>query len=140
MMHVPSKEEAPRKRSLPRLLGWMAWMLLAHLIAGVVLILALVRMVPEFVRLLEDFDAPVPALTEVVIGLSQVVAQYWYLLVPLVFVVDAAVLLGLRLLPGKAKGLSTSWAVLVLVVAIVLLGLVILAVAMPLEALIEGAS
>jgi hypothetical protein len=92
-------------------------------------------MVPEFVRLFEEFDAPLPTMTQLAIGLSHVVVQYWYLLVPLVLVVDAAVLFGLRLLPGKAKGLSTAWAVLVLVAAVLLLGFIILALALPLQAM-----
>ncbi len=136
MFRSSSKQEPPRKTSLARSLAWTAWMLLAHLVAVVVLIVALVRMVPEFLELFKEFDAAVPTMTELAIGLSHAVVQYWYLLVPLVLFVDAAILLGLRLLPGKAKGLSTVWAVLVLVAAILLLGFIILAVVLPLQALI----
>ena len=136
MFRASSKQEPPRKTSLARSLAWTAWMLLAHFLAAVALIVALVRTVPQFLKLFEDFDAAMPTMTELVIRLSHVVVQYWYLLVPLVLVVDAAVLLGLRLLPGKAKGLSTVWAVLVLVAAILLLGFIVLAVALPLQTLI----
>jgi type II secretory pathway component PulF len=115
-------------------------MLLAHFLAVVVLIVALVRMVPEFLRLFKEFDADMPTMTQLVIRLSGIVVQYWYLLVPLVLVVDAAVLFGLRLLPGKAKGLSTAWAVLVLVTAILLLGFIILSLVLPLQALIADLS
>ena len=140
MFRASSKQEPPRKTSLARSLAWTAWMLLAHFLAVVVLIVALVRMVPEFLRLFEQFDAPVPTITQLAIGLSHVVVQYWYLLVPLVLVVDAAILFGLRLLPGKAKGLSTVWAVLVLVAVILLLGFIILSVVLPLQALIVDLS
>ena len=44
------------------------------------------------------------------------------------------------MLPGKAKGLSTVWAVLVLVAAILFLGFVIVAVLLPLQAMIAELS
>ena len=136
MFRASSKQDPPRETSLGRSLAWTAWMLLAHFLAVVVLIVALVRMVPEFLKLLEEFDAAMPTMTQWVFHLSHVVVQYWYLLVPLGVVIDAAVLFGLRLLPGKARGLSTVWAVVVLVAAILLLGFIILAVALPLQALV----
>jgi hypothetical protein len=140
MFHASSKQDPPRKTSRGSSLAWTAWMLLAHFLAAVVVIVALVRMVPEFLRLFQEFDADVPAMTRWVVLLSHVVVQYWYLLVPLVLVIDAAILFGLRLLPGKARGLSTAWAVLVLVAAILLLGFIILALALPLQALIVDLS
>ena len=140
MLHASSKQDPPRITSRGSSLAWTAWMLLAHFLAGVVLLVALVRMVPEFLRLFEEFDAQLPTMTQLVILLSQAVASYWYLLVPLGLVIDAAVLFGLRLLPGRARGLSTAWAVLVLVAAILFLGFIVFSVALPLQALIVDLS
>ena len=125
-------------RSLARSLVWTAGMFLAHFVALIVLVVVLGWAVPHFVRMYEEFDAELPVLTEWVFRLSNFVVVWWHLILPFGAGVDGAILLGLSLLPDKAKWLGTLWAVLVLLAAILLLGLIIVAVSMPLMGSFHG--
>ncbi|MFH1265878.1 MAG: hypothetical protein ABIK89_09120, partial [Planctomycetota bacterium] len=68
--------------------------------------------------------------------LSRVAASYWYLLIVFGLGLDAALLFGFSLLPAKAKWLRTLWASIVPLVVILCLGFVIVAILLPLSALI----
>jgi hypothetical protein len=104
----------------------------AHFFAFLVLIAALGGAVPSFVRMYKDFDVELPPMTQWVFRLSHVVVSYWYLILPLGMGIDAVILGRLSLLPDETNWLGTLWAVLVLLATILLLGLVIVALAMPL--------
>ena len=52
-----------------KLLGTAGW-LLAHFVAGVVLLFVLVRVVPSFERIFADFAIQLPVITKVLIRLS----------------------------------------------------------------------
>ena len=101
-------------------LGTAGW-LVADFGAGVVLLFVLLRVVPNFAKIFAEFAVQLPGITQLVIGCSQWTCAYWWLLVPLGFA-DAGVLVGLRCLPSGARWLSTLWAVLVLLAAILLIG------------------
>jgi type II secretory pathway component PulF len=112
-----------------KVLGTAGW-LLAHFGAAVVLLVVLVRVVPNFVKVFAEFSAKLPAFTQLVVGFSNWTCRYWWLIVP-VGVIDAGVLFGLRCLPSGARWLSTVWGALVLLGVILLLGAVLLAVGVP---------
>ena len=124
------------ENSLSRSIVWTAWTLLTHTIAAGVLFVALIRVVPGFLVLFEEFDAALPAMTILVANLSRMVAGYWYLFVVFGFGLDAFLILGFSLLPGKAKWLGGLWASVVLLAVTLLLGFIMMAVLLPLEALI----
>ncbi|MFH1264408.1 MAG: hypothetical protein ABIK89_01685 [Planctomycetota bacterium] len=132
-----SAREAPtNENSLARSLVWTAWTLLTHAIAACVLLGAPFYVVPKFLAIFEEFGAALPRMTILAIDLSHVAASYWYLLVVFGLGLAAAVLFGLSLLPAKAKWLGTLWASTVLLVVILFLGFVMVAILLPLEALI----
>jgi hypothetical protein len=63
---------------------------------------------------------------------------YWWLAFAVGFVVDAGLLFGLRCLPPFGRWLSTLWAACVLLAAVLLLGAILAAVAMPLLTLFQS--
>ena len=131
---------SPVENPILRSLGWTAWMLLTHFVAGMVLLAVLLAVVPRFVVIFEDLDAELPTMTVLVINFSRVVAGYWYLLLPLGLAVDAVLLFGLSRLPDWGRWLGTLWASLVWMAALVLLGLIIVAVFLPLSGLLTQLS
>jgi len=115
-------------------------MLFAHLAAGLIVIVVLGVVVPRFVRILTEFEAEVPPTAELLIAVSNIVARYWYLLLPIGLAADAAVLFGLSRLPRLARWLATVWGIVVLLAALLLVGLVVAAVILPLQDLITQLS
>ena len=131
---------SPVENPILRSLGWTAWMLLTHFVAAMVLLAVLLAVVPRIVVIFEDLDAELPAMTVLVINLSRVVPGYWYLALPLGLAVDAALLFGLSRLPAEARWLGTLWASLVWMAALLLLGLIVVAVFLPLQGLMTQLS
>ena len=131
-----SVAENPIHRSLV----WTAWMLLTHFVAGVLLLWAMISVVPRFIAMFAEFEAEVPPVTELLIVVSNLVARWGYLLLPLGLAVDAVLLLALSRLPAGARWLGTLWATLVLVAALVAFALMIVAIMLPLAVLIESLS
>ena len=119
---------------------WTAWMLLTHLVAFVVVISVLGTTVSRFLAIFAEFEAEVPPVTILVIDLSHVVTAYWYLLLPLALVIDAALLFGLSCLPPAARWLATVWATLVWLATLVLLAIVVVGLFLPLEELVSDLS
>ena len=102
----------PRSRSVV----WTGWMLFTHCVVGVLLIAVLVKMVPEFVTLFQEFDADLPRITVHLITVSHLAIQYWYLFLPVGIGIDAVILFGLSRLPAKTRWLGTLWSTSILVV------------------------
>ena len=65
---------------------WPACMWLTHAFVGLLLCMVLVLIVPEFAAVLADFEAELPAMTQLIIELSHMLAAYWYLVLPLFLV------------------------------------------------------
>lgn len=105
---------------------------LIHCLTALVLVVVLVACVPRHIQLFDEFDADLPHLTVLVISISELAVNYWYLIiVPLMF--DCALLVGLSLAPPAYSWLGRAWSTLVLFFTIVFLGFVFLSVSLPLE-------
>ena len=114
---------------------WPGCMWLTHAFAGLLLFAVLVFLVPQFVAVLEDFDAELPAITQMLIRLSTLLVNYWYLILFPLVAIDAAVLFGLSQVPPKLMGLRTLWFTAIMLAAILFLFFSIVALAMPFAAL-----
>jgi type II secretory pathway component PulF len=111
------------------LVGFAGW-LLAHVAAAVVLLYVLVKVVPGYAVFFAELAIKLPVMTQLTITFSRWACAYWWLIVPL-GCVDAAILFRLCSLPASARWLSTVWAVLVLLVALLLAGVAFVAVSVP---------
>ena len=58
---------------------WMFW----------VMLFMLIKIIPEFKKMFEEFDSELPALTNVVVGISEWFTNYWFLIMPLMMVLAA---------------------------------------------------
>ena len=140
-MSDSTPQETPASETSPsRSIAWTGWTLLAHVITGLVLVIVFVKVVPEFERLFAEFDVSLPRMSQLVLLLSNVVVCYWYLVVPLGVLVDAAILFGLSSIPDKGRWLSTLWTRFVFVAAVLLLVFIAVAMCLPLVWLIEQLS
>jgi hypothetical protein len=63
-----------------------------------------------------------PPVTQLVITFYQMVANYWYLLVLALIVIDGAVLFGLYLAPKWLGWLRTVWSTLLLLTMLLIIG------------------
>jgi len=122
-----------RGEGLVKVAGW----LLAHVGAAVLLLYVLVKVVPGYAVIFADLAVELPVMAQLAIGFSRSACAYWWFIVPL-GCVDAGVLFALRSLPACARWLSTLWAVLVLLTALLLAGLAFLAVAVPFFDLVQS--
>jgi hypothetical protein len=109
-----------------------AAMLLAHLVAGLVVVVVLCRVVPVYMKLYDDWNMELPAATQSVIRVSYFMACYWHLVALGFLILDGAILLVLHLLPPGARWLKTCWNTAVLLAVILFLGYAALALAIPL--------
>ena len=114
---------------------WPSCMWLTHAFVGLLLFAVLVFVVPQFVVVLEDFDAELPAGTQMLIRLSSLLVNYWYLILLPLVAVDAAILFGLSQVPPKLMWLRTLWFTAIMLAAILFLFFAIVALAMPFAAL-----
>jgi hypothetical protein len=112
-------------------------MLFVHFFAGSVLFVILGQTVPGFVEIFDDFEAELPGIAQLVISLSHLAVSYWYLL-PLLLIVDAAVLFGLSRLTPRARWVTRLWFWLVLVAIVLLIGSAIVGVGLPFMNLLES--
>jgi type II secretory pathway component PulF len=115
-------------------------MLFAHLAAGVVVIGVVAGVVPRFITTFSDFQAEVPPVTELLIVVSEMVARYWCLWLPLGLVADGGILFGLSRLPRRARWLATVWATLVLLAGLSLIAAVWGGIWLPLQDLMTQLS
>ena len=142
--HPPSnamKDKIPQhENSLARSIVWTVCTTFAHFLAAVVLLIVMWRVVPRYIMIFEDFDVKLPATTQLLIQLSNLTANYWYLFFPLGLLTDAAILFILSRLPARARWLATAWFVAVLLAAIVFLAFASVALFIPLMGLINRLS
>ena len=108
-----------------------AGMFVVHCVAGCVILAMMLFVVPHFVVILQDFDAELPAMTQWVISLSMFVVSYWYLTIGPAVGVDAAVLVGLSLLPSGSRWAVGVWFAVVLIAMILFAGFVAVALFLP---------
>lgn len=109
----------------------MAVLLALHAVCGVIILGLLLRFVPQYVKIFQDFGTQLPAMTILVINLSRLFAVYWFILVPCLGASDVAIMLSLNRM-GQT-GLMTAWGVLVWLAQILLMGLIVLAVVTPMN-------
>ena len=119
------------KNSLARSIVWTVCATFAHFLAAVVLLVVMVRVVPRYIMVFEDFDAELPASTQLLIQLSMLTVSYWYLFFSLGLLMDAAILFALSRLPTGTRWLGTVWFGAVLLAAIVFLAFVSAALCLP---------
>ena len=108
-----------------------------HGMLWIVLLGMMLRFVPAFVKIFEDFEVSLPMMTEWAIGWSLFSARYWFLVLPSIAVMCAAdliVLCALYLHP-KAAVLRWLWLALMMLVPLSLMAWTVLAVFLPLLSL-----
>jgi len=113
---------------------WPGFMWFTHAFVGLLLFTVLVRVVPQFVVVSEDFETELPAATQILIRLSSMLVNYWYLIVFLA-IVDAAILFGLSQVPPKLKWLRSLWFNATMLAAILFLFFSMVALALPIAAI-----
>ncbi len=116
----------------------MTVLLVLHAVCGAIILWLLLKLVPQYLKLFKDFDAKLPDMTIVVIDLSALFGRYWFVLVPGLAAGDIAIMLSLNR-TGRNR-LMTAWGVIVWLAAMLLIGLIMLAVMVPLNDLIVNLS
>jgi type II secretory pathway component PulF len=140
MSETNAAQTCTSRHQVLRTVVWTAWMLLTHLVAFVLVMWVLGTIVPQFLAMFAEFEAEVPPVSILVIDLSHIVTAYWYLVLPLALVIDAALLFGLRCLPAAANWLATVWATLVWLGMLLLLAMVVVGLYVPLDQLLTDLS
>lgn len=120
------------QRSIGKALLWgfSGWLL--HCLAACTVIAILAGCIPRIVRLWEEADVDLPAVTVLVIQLSDYAVYYWYtFLFPLML--DCFLLIGLNLAPPKARWMARAWSGLVLAAALMFTTFVVFAATVSLD-------
>lgn len=110
------------------------------ILAGVVWML--VKIVPSFEKIFEDFGTELPAMSIWVLNLSHFFHVYWYLSVPIIlifYVGELAVTYLLFCQPGKIA-LKVLWNIIILLIPLFLIIFIAVAMWAPLISLIEDLS
>ena len=107
--------------------NWQPFLYQALVHAAVVFALLVVfyLVVPGFMRNFEELDLSLPALTVLIVNLSNYLVMRWFIALPVVMILlafDLAALAGLRMVPKVGPILSTVW----FLAGIAFLGLVVL--------------
>ena len=116
----------------------IAVLLVLHAVCGLAILWLLLRLVPQYEKIFKDFNAKVPDMTIMVLGLSRLFATYWFVLVPSLGAGDVAIMFALNR-TGHTR-LMTAWGVLTCLAAILLMGLIQMALLIPLNQLIVNLS
>ncbi len=114
---------------------WPACMWLTHAFVGLLLIMVSVSIVPISMELFANFDADLPAATQRLLQLSDMLVHYWYLAIPFLAIVDAAILFGLSQVPPKLRWLRSLWFNAIMLATILFLFFSMAALAVPLRSL-----
>ncbi|MEI8373075.1 MAG: hypothetical protein WCJ35_09625 [Planctomycetota bacterium] len=112
----------------------VAVLLALHAVCGVIILYLLFKLVPEHEKIFKDFNMKLPDMTIMAINLSALFARYWFVLVPGMSAADIAIMVALNR-TGRT-GLMTAWGVLVWMVEMLLIGLIMMAVMVPMNDLI----
>ena len=110
---------------------WPACMWLTHVFVGVLLFVVAVGVVPAFWKFFADLDAELPAATTTLLNLSNILVNYWYLILPVFAIVDAAILFGLSQAPPKLRWLRSLWFNAIMLATILILFFSMVALALP---------
>jgi type II secretory pathway component PulF len=107
----------------------LAVLLVLHAVCGVAILWLLLKLVPGYEKVFKDFAAKLPHMTILVIDLSALFVRFWYVLVPGLCAGDIAIMVALNH-SGHAR-LMTTWGVLVWLGEMLLIGLIVIAVMVP---------
>ena len=116
---------------------WPACMWLTHAFVALLLSVVMVSIVPIFLAVFKDFNMALPVGTVVLIDLSTMMINYWYLVIPFLAIIDAAILFGLSQVPPKLRWLRSLWFNAIMLAAILFLFYSMVFLALPLRSLIE---
>jgi type IV pilus assembly protein PilC len=88
-----------RSQSLKRKVkGALVYPIVVVLVAVGILAFIMIKIVPQFQKIFEDFDSELPAMTQILINISGATVTYWYLL-PLVPFAFVLMIKGIKLIP-----------------------------------------
>ncbi len=116
----------------------MVGLLVLHAVCGMFILWLLLKIVPQYEKIFKDFGAKLPDMTTMVIDLSALVGRYWFIVVPGLAAGDIAIMFSLNR-TGRTR-LMTAWGVLAWLAEMLLMGLVMMAVMVPLNDLIMNLS
>jgi type II secretory pathway component PulF len=119
---------------------WLLGALSAHLLAALMLLSVLLKIVPQCVEVFKQRNTLLPGGTILVISLSNWIAAYGYLAIPLLGALDAAVLYFLRRLGENARWLAGTWVVCVLLAVMLMMAFVTVGATLPLVWLVTNLS
>ncbi len=128
-------EAKPVNALVPAIL-WAAF----HGMLWFVLLVMMLKYVPAYHRIFEDFGVDLPVMSQWVLTWSNLAASYWYLILPLMALLcaaDSMILYALYLRP-KAAVLRCLWLGVMLLVPLGLMALTVLTVRIPLIRLIQS--
>jgi hypothetical protein len=114
---------------------WPGFTWFTHAFVGLLLFMVLVRVVPQFVVVWEDFETELPAATQMLIRLSSLLINRWYLILLFLAIVDAAILFGLSQVPPKLRWLRSLCFNATMLAAILFLFFSVVALALPISAI-----
>ena len=121
--------------------GWFAEIvrifgtLLAHFFTLFAIFVVLIKVVPTYTCIFADFETELPAVTQLVITISHLTVNYWFLIFPFAMLVDATLVVLLRLTDVTRLWLLPLWCNLWYLGVILLLGFVTVALCVPIEAI-----
>ncbi len=110
--------------------GLVVWLSL-HVICSVIVLSLLLKYVPQYEKIFKDFGCKLPEFTSFVINLSRTIGRYWWVLAPLLAAGDIGIMVGLH--RTGQSGLLTAWGVLVWLALMLLVGLIVLAIIVPMN-------
>jgi serine/threonine protein kinase len=100
--------------------GWVIGMAAMHAVVFALVVGFFVFVTPRYVAVFKDMETALPVPTIVVLSISNLMKQWWFVLVPLLAGLNLLVLLGLRLL--RIRALFWTWAVAVILVGVATVG------------------
>ena len=113
-------------------------LLVLHAACCVFILWLMLKLVPQYEKIFKDFNTKLPEMTIMVIDLSTLCGRWWFLLVPCLGAADIAVMVSLNR-TGRT-GLMMAWGVLAWLAEMLLIGLTLLAIMLPMNALIMNLS
>ncbi len=128
------EQESPKSSVVPRLLGIVA-ILVVHFFTLVVLLVVFCSVVPKYVSFFEAMNTELPAITILVVKVSYLLANYWYLLVVFGMPADAVAVILLAVFQRKRSWVLSVYSHLILLVAILAMFWVAIALGVPLHAM-----
>jgi len=88
-----------RSQSLKRKVkGALVYPIVVVLVAVGILAFIMIKIVPQFKKIFDDFDSALPTMTQILIDISNATVNYWYLL-PLIPIGFVLMIKGLKLIP-----------------------------------------